>query len=495
MSFLLDFGARARGAARGCPRLVAVALLLASAAACEFGRKRPTQPVLGSLEVRSDPAGASIFLDGRATGSQTPATIDASVGQRDLRLELDMGPEFFLWTGQVSVAETALATVDAALIGGCFLDCPFRLDVNRVGCLVTGVGDFCSLWANPRSPGQNAWPAGSGNEYVFGLRLAVAGIVGSDGGAFEGDTVSSFLYQDMWFGRSPVSVATGNGVRGASYRYWSDPTLPQSTRMWLLGIEADQRAIAPDATAFQELQNVLYFRFRLRNVTADPGYRHWHPELPEGGLTYTQLYAGMMMDVDVGNSDDDAGTYLPGSGVAFLYDLDFQDAELVGGYGTMPPLVGLVGVEPPSQAFRFPFTLWRRGQLAEGGHDWDQDPRTPFDDDLDLGYRLLTAQLRAGDPVDCTAPDDDVGFCDDAPFDYRLALTAGPVDLPPGDSAVWVYALLFGEPVPGTFTPGTAIPPGLPTVSPRPIEAVADTLAARASRARARWLEVWSRAP
>jgi hypothetical protein len=317
----------------------------------------------------------------------------------------------------------------------------------------------------------------------------VGAIVGTDGGVFEGDTVSSFLYQVTWRGRSEVSIDGASAVATAANRYWSNPSGSFTDRIWLLGIAVDQQVVQPSAGTFPELQDVVYLRFELSNITDDPRYRHWHPEIPEGGWTYTDLYAGMAMDADIGASGDDSGTYLPDSGLAFLYDLDFQDDELLGGYDVMPPLVGLVRVESPSTQ-RFPFSLWPAG---EG--DWDGDDRFLNDDALGLGYRILTAQLATGDPIaDCTVAGDDIGFCSNAADDYRLALTAGPLDLAPGETAVFVYALVFAEPA-GGFTSGTPLPPDPPTQAGRPIEAVADSLAARASRARLLWPPVWAQVP
>lgn len=471
---------------RGAPA-IAVGILVA---ACELGRDRPTMPVLGDLSVTSDPSGAEIFVDNRSTGSTTPATVPAAAGQRAVRLALAAtGPWLFEWTGSVVVPETMQVNLDAALQGGCLWDCPFRIDANRVGCAVTSAADLCSAWGSPSFPGRNAWPTGSGNEYVYSLRPMVGTVVGTDGGGFAGDTVSSFLYQTTWLGRSAVSVQSSSSVSTADYLYWSNPSGSFTNRIWLLGIAVDQTVVQPSDATFPELQDVVYVRFELTNVTGDPRYRHYHPEIPEGGWTYTQLYAGIALDADIGASDDDSGTYLPDS-VAFLYDLNFQDAQLAGGYDTKPPLVGIVRVESPQLATRFPFSLWPSGTA-----DWDADYTTLSDDAQGLGYRILTAQLGAGDPLtDCTGAGDEIGFCSDAGDDYRLAMTAGPLELPPGQSAVLVFALVFADPAPG-FTSGSPLPPGLPTQTGRDIEAVADSLKTLAGRARAMWPQVSAQVP
>ena len=186
----------------------------------------------------------------------------------------------------------------------------------------------------------------------------------------------------------------------------------------------------------------------------------------------------------MGEPSDDAGTFLPDPGVAFVYDLDFQDAQLGGGFASAPPLVGVVWVEPPATAARRPFSLWRIDD------DWDGPTVGLGDDRPGFGYRVLSAQLAPGDPLpDCTGPGDEVGFCADDPRDYRLSLTAGPLELAPGEEAGFALALVFAEPVPGTFASGTAIRPGIPGQNPA-VAAVADSLVARARRAVARWPDV-----
>ena len=462
----------------------AAACLALSLFGCEFGRDRPTIAVPGDLDVTSDPSGAQIILDNRNTGLQTPATLSTSAGNHFLALDLLTSSELFVWRGNVAVPETATAFVDAALVGGCFANCPFQVSANRVECVIVGLGDFCSTFFNPNQPQENEWPAGSGNEYVANLRVQVAARVGPEWSAFAGDTVASLVYQDTWLGRSPVSVTGGAGDHQGSFRYWADPG-PFVTRPLLVGLEVAQDVVAP---ADSDLEDVIYFRFRITNVTADPRFQHWHPEVPATGITYTDLYAGMALDADIGGSSqpiefsDDVGTLVRDS-VAFIYDLEFA-ADLTAPYDTAPPLVGLVIVEAPVAAARRPFTLWTIDT------DWDNLAGTG-DDDYGYGYRALSAQLTATDPVqDCTGPGDDIGHCSDDPGDYRLALTAGPLTLAPGDSAVYTLALVFAEPVPGTFTSGTAIEPGLPTTAGRAIEAVADSLVARARRAAALWSQV-----
>jgi hypothetical protein len=366
--------------------------------------------------------------------------------------------------------------VDAALAGGCSVDCPFQVRTTRAECLIIGFGDFCSTVFNPSLVNLNEWPTGSGNEYVANLRAQVAAIVGPQGDTLAGDTLVSLVYQNTWVGRSPI---TGTSNR-ASLRYWADP-LSTAGPQPLVGLEVEQEVIAPTSA---DLQDVLYFRFRIKNVTDDPRHRHWRPEIPEGGFTFENLYAGMALDADIGVPSDDVGTLVADS-FAFIYDPDFQDNALASGYATMPPLVGLVLAETPAGVMRRPFSLWT---IAT---DWDNDGAIRGDDDPGFGYRVLTAQLGAGDVLaDCGAPGDEIGHCSNTQNDYRLSLTAGPLTLAPGDTATFVAALVYADPVPGEFTSGSPILPGDPTTSRPALEAVADSLVVRARRAVALWPSV-----
>lgn len=452
-------------------------VVCAVAVACEFGRDRPTTPILGDVNVTSDPAGALILVNGRSTGEVTPAIVPAPADSPEIRLQLQASAtEFFGWLGRVAVPETMQVDVDAALVGGCAANCPFQVRTTRTECLVVGFGDFCSTVFNASLPGTNEWPRDSGNEYVANLRVQVAAIVGADGDTLAGDTLVSLVYQDTWIGRSPIMA----GADQASFRYWADPISALGPQR-LVGLEVEQQVIAPTNA---DLRDVLYFRFRLRNVTDDPRHRHWRPEIPVGGFTFENLYAGMALDADIGAFADDVGTLLADS-FAFIYDLDFQDPELVSGYSTMPPLVGLVLAETPPGVQRRPFSLWTSDT------DWDDPAPAGGGPEPGFGYRVLTAQLSPTDPLaDCTGPGDDIGHCSDAIADYRLSLTAGPLTLAPGDTAVFAAALVYAEPAPGQFTPGSPIFPGDPTTSRPALEAVADSLLTRARRAVALWPSV-----
>jgi formylglycine-generating enzyme required for sulfatase activity len=61
--------------------------------------RAPLQPDWAEITIASQPAGASIVIDGVAVGT-TPATIEVAAGQRDLRLELD---GYKVWTQPLPV--------------------------------------------------------------------------------------------------------------------------------------------------------------------------------------------------------------------------------------------------------------------------------------------------------------------------------------------------------------------------------------------------------
>ena len=90
--------------ARGATRIVVVGSLLAVAALAGIGalamrgETAPTGTATSraarattSLDLRSQPAGASIFVDGRPTGLKTPAVLDGLPVGRAVKLRLDLG--------------------------------------------------------------------------------------------------------------------------------------------------------------------------------------------------------------------------------------------------------------------------------------------------------------------------------------------------------------------------------------------------------------------
>lgn len=449
-------------------RVSAVLVLLAGIlTGCVESRSRPTVPVFGDLAVSSDPEGARISVDGRDVGLITPDTLaDAGAGGHLLDLRLETGPlEAFSWEDSVEVPEESLDSVDAALEGGCGRDCPFRIDKGRIVCRLNGLGDTCASAFFTDVPGLQ-WPGTTGR-YAAGGRLMAAGILGADAGALAGDTMATLVYRQSWVGRSPVHQSGSTRRQITRLDYWATSLLRPAP---LLGLGVQEQAVAVDSASARD---ILFLHFRVRNVSGDPRYRRLYPEVPAGGYTFDQLYLGFGLDADVGNADDDLGTFDPARNLAFMYDADFQDAAL-GSRSNRPGMVGLATIEPPAGADRRTLTLW------PSADDWDDGLAVGF------AWRLLAGKLGAGDPI-ADHPDPEIGFVSGTPDDYRMAEAYGPLTLKPGDAVDLTVAILMAEPVADTFTPGELVRPGDPTVAGRRILQIAGTLRDLASRAPDLW--------
>ncbi|UCF19724.1 MAG: PEGA domain-containing protein [Gemmatimonadota bacterium] len=449
-------------------RATTVSLLAALLGGCLESRDRPTVPILADLVVFSDPAGAAIILDRQPTGATTPATLTGvPVGEHELELELAVGQaEFFGWEGTVEVREGETDTARAALEGGCRADCPFLIERGRIGCRSTSNGETCASVFSGSRPGLE-WPLGSGLDYGAGGRLLVAGIVGDDGGSQRGDTLSTQVFGIAWTGRKPVETSAAGARQVQDLAYWSTARFPAEA---LQGLLVKQTLVAVDSAG---VRDVVFARFEIQNVSADPLYRAIYSWIPADGLTYESLYIGFGLDADVGVSEDDLGTFDPALNLSFLYDADFEDSEL-GNFSQRPALVGLVTVEAPAPAQGRTLTLWRRED------DWDEGIRHGF------AWRLLAGRLAPGDGLS-DHPSAEIGYVSNTPADYRITESHGPLRLAPGESTTLTVALLLAEPGAGTFTPGVLVEAGDPTAGNRQILEIAAGLRQLAAQVPELW--------
>ncbi|NIR43900.1 MAG: PEGA domain-containing protein [Gemmatimonadetes bacterium] len=444
-------------------------ILLATAVslACFEARERPTIPVFGDLVIISDPSGAEITIDGVDTGARTPVNLQGiEAGPHDTELVLFTSPrETFRWEGEFTVSENVLDTLNAALEGGCGLECDFLVDRGRVGCRATGYGDTCAgaFFSTPAL----IWPDAFGGSYAAGGRLLVAGILDSDAGDFVGDTISTLVYRDAWIGRQPVSLESDPRIERMDLSYWSTAEFHGES---LLGLAVRETVVAADSGGAED---VLFLQFEITNVSDEERYRRNYPSVPPGGYTYRSLHLGFALDADIGGATDDLGSADPDLGLTFMYDADFSDSDL-GIYASSPALVGLLTVEPPAGAAERNRTFWRAQD------DWDDDLNRGF------AWRLLAGRLGPGDPI-ADHPDADLGYFPTASGDYRFVETHGPLTLAPGDTARLVVALLLAEPSAGTYSPGVFVDPGDPASATRLILSIAAELRDLAARVPELW--------
>ena len=451
-----------------CVKRSRVAFLLSvlSVTACVDTRDRPTVPEFGQLSVRSDPEGATIFVDGNSLGS-TPDTVGGiAAGNHRLFLSLEGEPmEIFAFGDSVRIPANGLATVDAALEGGCGRNCPHVVDQGRVLCRFTNHGDTCAGAFFDSEPALQ-WPGASG-DFSAGGRLVVAAIFGPGALSSEGDTTATQIFRQAWVGRRPVAQAFSGLRQETRFDYWATALFPAAS---LLGLSAKQTIIAVDSS---DVEDVLFIRYEIENVSADERYRATRGFLPAGGFTFTELYVGFGLDADIGLAGDDLATFDLDNDLAFMYDADFSDDEL-GSRSDRPPLVGMVAIDPPPGAMRRTFTAWRAAD------DWDDG------DKHDFAWRIFAGRLAGGDPIS-DHPSAEIGFHPNQPNDFRITIAHGPVDLAPGESTTMTVALILANPVQGTFTSGERVPTGDPLSSNRQILQVAENLRSLAAQVPEFW--------
>jgi len=68
------------------------------------------------------------------------------------------------------------------------------MTVNRIYCGLASDGRVCVDSTNSSTIGGGFWPKGTADQYVFNSGLQVAGIIGTDGGVWAGDTVGGFFF-------------------------------------------------------------------------------------------------------------------------------------------------------------------------------------------------------------------------------------------------------------------------------------------------------------
>jgi len=114
--------------------------------------------------------------------------------------------------------------------------------------------------------------------------------------------------------------------------------------------------------------------------------------------------------------------------------------------------------------------------IAVGGVtlDW-----LPTNSNESFGYNVLARVSSTLLPY--TSSDLRIGYVGSTVQDYRMSVSAGPLRLQPGDSAVVRVAVILAAPVPGTFVSTKDLPPGNPMDPNRAIVPVAGNLFTKAA--------------
>jgi len=68
------------------------------------------------------------------------------------------------------------------------------MTINRIYCGLTTTGEICVDSTGSSTIGGGFWPKGTADQYIFNTGLQLAGVVGTDGGPWAGDTTGAFFF-------------------------------------------------------------------------------------------------------------------------------------------------------------------------------------------------------------------------------------------------------------------------------------------------------------
>ncbi|MBX6364801.1 MAG: PEGA domain-containing protein [Gemmatimonadetes bacterium] len=448
-------------------RLARGALLLAlvGAVACDSsdGGQGPPPDGTESVFVTSDPAGARIEVDGRDTGLLTPDTVSRlTIGTHTVTVRMDTaGVAYGMTLTFPIMSDGGVQRVDLPLVARCLSPAclPPLATFHDVGGVRFVTNPLGMPFYHDGSGGGLLYPAASGNSYASLGTPVFAGFPSQGGpdpvslGVYPFDQTNPTPY---WTGRPAPSDSSAADRVVHRQSLWIVPPTYFMRFTTVRGLEIDQRLEGRN-----DVDGVVVIRVVFRNITDRASYRAIDSVIPAGGLVYDNAYVGFALDGDIGDATDDLVAYFPAQRTVVTYDADFQEVGFTGGASAAPALLGLRLLEAPPGATTTVLTSWP--QSADWFLGKTNEP---------LGWSVLSASgsTRTGTKL---------GPVPTLARDYRMAVTAGPVRLAPGDSAVIRVAVLLAPPVDGTFTTGRVIAPGDPDDPDRPIARAAAALLAK----------------
>jgi hypothetical protein len=447
-----------------------VVLVCLSIVACS-DPGRPTGPGLGSnIFVDSDTRGATIVLDGTATTRVTPDTLKG-VTDADHDIGVVMTKSGVIYGATIHVTKGAIPT---SLVIPVIARCTSVQCVNTSSSYVTsgtikhGVSALGSTFlSDVTGAGGLIWPATSHNNYASIGGPVFAGVAtGSTTPVALGVyTYTQSVPIPYWAGRL-VNPPLFDPKATTQLTSWVVPPPPYQTLTTVRGLEVTQElttsALVPDA---------IMIRVVFRNITNKPLYQALDTRVPASGITYDQAYIGFGLDPDIGQATDDYVTYAPDLNIVFAYDGDFRENT----FEVDPEKPGLLGLQMLSAPANTKVVLNSWPISAANGVllDW-----LPTNNNELFGYNVLARMPTI--LLAYTSADTRVGNVGTIAADYRMSVSAGPVKLAPGDSAVIKVAVLLASPWPGTFVTARDLPPGDPTDANRPIMKTAASLLQKA---------------
>jgi hypothetical protein len=416
----------------------------------------------GSDDVRvlvlSDPPGARIVVDGRETGFHTPDTLRGLVGRHDITPRIDTGGVTYAYNARLSIpAEAGLTVVTGPLLLRCFEPvCYERLSRFHTGNgFRMGVNPAGMLFHRTSSGGNGLfWPVESGDSYVSIGMPMIAGVLNGR------DTVALGIYDTPYLaGRPFLQLDEGTDSLGVVQSTWIVPPASLLARATVRGIEVREELLSDVSTP-----NAAVVRLVFRNNSADASYRTVDPVVGDNGATMTDVYIGFALDPDIGAINDDLLSYAPELDMVFAYDANFLESGFSTARRARPGLVGLAVLESPAGS-QIVLNGWPA--VANNAADWVAGGSTER-----AGWYNLSG-TRVFEP---DHPLREIGYLPEQPGDIRISVSAGPLLLVPGDSAIITVAILFAEPMTGSYESGTVVVPGNPTDPARPLAIIATHL-------------------
>lgn len=438
--------------------LVGLALLAGLSACKESSGPGETT----SIFIDSDPRGAAIYLDDGEVGT-TPDTLEGvSVTRHLFGVTLDSAGVDYGFFRTITTTADSIQSFRWPLVLFCPATSCIRnyIEYVDVAGLELAMPPNGSLFLQTADRGGIVYPQQSGNNYMgIGAPLSAGYLNGLEPAV--GPNIYDLLY---YVGRPAPTITQGGGSFSMNVDGWIYP--PENAQAYWTGRALD---IRQTITADNANPGVVIIRVVFTNLAGNDLYIEADPAMAEApDLVYKTAYLGFAMDPDVGVPNDDLVSYDPDLNLVFAYDSDFMELEY-GAQAEAPALVGLRMLEAPAGA-NIILTGWPRGS------EWTAaTAQESFGWDVLSGTQDALAMPNHADPH--------IGFVPRFTEDMRIAVTAGPIDIAAGDSAVIRVAVILADPVPGTFTAGDTIDPGDPFDTQRQIRQVAGQLIQRAAAA------------
>lgn len=259
------------------------------------------------------------------------------------------------------------------------------MTINNVYCGLNSTGEVCVDSTNSSTIGGGFWPKGSADQYIFNTGLQLAGIIGSDGGSWAGDTTGAFFFDPKGttqhgIGIEPIynstsasdlanwpaaanvpSIADDSGGANFNALLQGRPVASQGD-VWFMSWEGDPGQNAgrkhPLGVAVETRgmgwnfpsgnQDIIYFIYTFYNITStNPGdyvgirpamrdilldaAANFHAEnnaafnvtIPSGGYTIENLYAAFATDMDVADAGVNYASVSLPFALGYTYVRDF----------------------------------------------------------------------------------------------------------------------------------------------------------------------------